>query len=605
MSPMRRTPLLLLLFLNTAAVAKLIPTYYLASPRILKLTRAEALSHWQTDFFGQCHGISAVPVPRFAEGESVPFVFVASDAGRSLLTFGTSFEKQGQRGYIWGDQVGGEGVAGSKISCPYGVAIDTLRYGGDSTMFSVYVANGLEGSVSRWHLDYDGHALSYVDDIYYSQGALLCDVDCRAGGNGECVVAVLDNAACRVVVLKVDSLGGQARVVAQLGSPGPGAGQFSDPAGVSLADATLGSDSLWVFVADAGNQRVVRLLLALSDSSLTWDRFYTIPDGSLSDITATAFGTLYVTDIEGNRIYALPTDLAGYTRAYGDLGLVRPTEITTCGDELVVCEAWTDSSGIQYFRVVPEIEELSGGCRFDATRDSGTISFGISETRAHCSIEIPRSQTQIVSDTVLPAGHWCAFPWMGRGGDGRLVRPDPGNPYTVRVAVQYRPAETETCFVDIGYVADTVAGTSVFGSVSGEWTPGMNPIVLTGDVTVEAGSTLTVDAGTMVMPDSGCKITVRGVLKARGSPLHPIHVTPYRRLLPVADTCTPGAWQGIRIENEAGALCSLDHCIIEYAGNPNGDYHDSAAIVCEKEGGLSLTNSGSSRFCVGDLGSFA
>jgi hypothetical protein len=55
------------------------------------------------------------------------------------------------------------------------------------------------------------------------------------------------------------------------------------------------------------------------------------------------------------------------------------------------------------------------------------------------------------------------------------------------------------------------------------------------------------------------------------------------------DTCSPGRWQGIRIEDEPGACCSLDHCIIEYAGNPVGG--DSAAIVCKRQGGLSLTNS--------------
>ncbi|MEE4356918.1 MAG: hypothetical protein V2I97_10640, partial [Desulfococcaceae bacterium] len=62
------------------------------------------------------------------------------------------------------------------------------------------------------------------------------------------------------------------------------------------------------------------------------------------------------------------------------------------------------------------------------------------------------------------------------------------------------------------------ADTNVSGSISADtrWNLSGSPYIVTGDVTVEAGMTLTIDPGVQVKFDSGFSLIVYGILNAVG-----------------------------------------------------------------------------------------
>ncbi len=90
-------------------------------------------------------------------------------------------------------------------------------------------------------------------------------------------------------------------------------------------------------------------------------------------------------------------------------------------------------------------------------------------------------------------------------------------------------------------------GTAVGGMITTDttWTLAGSPYVLTGNVVVQAGATLTIEAGVCVKAQAQRGITVDGGLVARGTSADPICFT--TGVLPPA----PGDWAGIRFNDTA------------------------------------------------------
>jgi Tol biopolymer transport system component len=196
---------------------------------------------------------------------------------------------------------------------------------------------------------------------------------------------------------------------------------------------------------------------------------------------------------------------------------------------------------------------------FDATADSVAVDFSI-EGDASVTLQAKQSGgvvKTLLSSTPLEGGDYTYY-WNGRKNSGHLALP---GSYWIRIAV------TGSGWSDAESLSVQVKGSCVSGNVSGNWTSQSSPYVLTGEVAVASGVTLTVGAGAKVMADSFIGIDVNGALIAKGTTGNRVLFSPYRKLVPVPDPVNAGTWKGIDATGpNPGPACTLDYCVVEYGG---------------------------------------
>nr|HPQ41063.1 right-handed parallel beta-helix repeat-containing protein [bacterium] len=164
---------------------------------------------------------------------------------------------------------------------------------------------------------------------------------------------------------------------------------------------------------------------------------------------------------------------------------------------------------------------------------------------------------------------------------------------TITGGSSYPLRQVETTFPV--YSGNTITGNArqgvqIFGTIAGSGTWDMAtglPYVVTTDLVIAPGHTLTVLPGTVVKMDynhmlysGGYQFTTRivaeGILDARGTEADPIWFTSIRDDSIAGDTngdggaTTPadGDWGYIRLDDSAGVL---DHCIVQYGGLRDDD----------------------------------
>jgi hypothetical protein len=106
-----------------------------------------------------------------------------------------------------------------------------------------------------------------------------------------------------------------------------------------------------------------------------------------------------------------------------------------------------------------------------------------------------------------------------------------------------------------------MAQTNVSGTIASNtvWTVGNGPYIVTGDILVASGATLTLEPGLTVRFDPGTRIAVEGVLDATGS------TTDSLFFISNAASPVPGSWFGITVSGSVGGFAEFDYCRIQHA----------------------------------------
>jgi hypothetical protein len=138
----------------------------------------------------------------------------------------------------------------------------------------------------------------------------------------------------------------------------------------------------------------------------------------------------------------------------------------------------------------------------------------------------------------------------------------------------------------IAATAVPAGAAEVNGDQSGTWTAAGSPYVATGNVTVPAGESLTIEPGVEVRFSPGTGLSVHGVLTADGTESGKITFT-------TNEEAEPGKWTGI--EFRGGSSGVLDNCRILYAGwdmFTEGSYaaYVKAAVVCRVDAAPTISN---------------
>ena len=128
------------------------------------------------------------------------------------------------------------------------------------------------------------------------------------------------------------------------------------------------------------------------------------------------------------------------------------------------------------------------------------------------------------------------------------------------------------CGILLGIPADSSAQTNVSGTISQNttWTllpnPPNNgsPYIVTGDITINSGVTLTIQPGVEVKFAGNFKMTVNGTLNAVGTSSQNIRFTSNQA------TPAPGDWKSIYFNGPPSNNSILDYVIVEYGGNMDG-----------------------------------
>jgi parallel beta-helix repeat protein len=123
------------------------------------------------------------------------------------------------------------------------------------------------------------------------------------------------------------------------------------------------------------------------------------------------------------------------------------------------------------------------------------------------------------------------------------------------------------------------------------WSLANGPYIITGDLTVNSGATLTIEPGTVIKFGQGASFQVYGGLNATGTASAPIYFTDLRDDTVGGDTNgdggatspAPGGWAGIIIGD--GGTATLDHAVVRYGGVRYADIYKTGF------GSIIVTNS--------------
>jgi len=385
---MLRKSIFLILFMKIA-FAKLIPTPFITDPiEIQRLNRNLTQEYFQRSLFSQCYGIALV---QMRVSSPSGFLCVVSDPQWHRLVYSFGIETDSERKGKWIYGFGSQGSGNGQFKNPRGLCIDSVTFQGDVNKYYVYVADRDNGRIVRLIYNSQDSLLDFYDNCMTSISH-PSDVACAVvSGTNSSYLVISESGLHRIRVYRVmQNLAIQS--ILNYGSYGSGVGQFNSPCGVEIVPILESPGEYYIYVTDSGNNRIV--CLRFNGSAITWEKVYEDVSGvaGFNSVTASEYYCVYVTASGLGQVWVFAPGLNELLYRQGSYGsgngqFLGPKDICIYKDEIAITEDWTATTGIHYFKIIPEVREFyPDPAIFDATEDSVKINFKVYETKHYLTI---------------------------------------------------------------------------------------------------------------------------------------------------------------------------------------------------------------------------
>lgn len=506
-------------------------------------------SYCEHKVFNDVYGISMVK-PR---GTNTTLLIV-SDPNWCRLIY-TNIE-EGSRNFRYLRQFGNYGSNDGQFITPKGICIDTTIYNSNTQEYSIYIADSKNNRITN-------AKYKITKDSIVINGNLITDlsnptnISCVSQLSGGSYIVIVEKDLHRIKLYQRNA-SGSISLIQNYGSQGSSDEHFFQPQGVAICAATDSIGGYYIYITDTGNRRVVCLRYKPNEGIFWLNAYKTLENAKFLSVAASQYYCVYVTDYNQNKIWVFTPELHELLYTYGNINLINgPKDICIDWDRIGLTEKWSATTGIQYFRIEPEVRDIYPLIdTFDALKDSTKFNYKVCETSGYLTMIIENDT--IFSNQFHSPGTDTSPYWYGRDGNGKVVLPENHNVY-------FRSPNNlgGTGTID-------VKGTKIETQITNlHWTSTGNPYVFNGtNCYVDIGDTLTIDTGVVVMGhDEYSNINIDGSIRAIGNENDTILFTGHRKLLPVEDSTYPGMWLGVRIAGHDPAN-KFSYCRFEYANVP-------------------------------------
>ncbi len=348
------------LFSLVYAFATLIPTPLITDPHpIQRFNWSEAYEHLRGDLFDQCWGISKAKI----RNQSLETWLIAiTDDVRERVVFFKGVDSLGQRYAHWIKKFGKGGSGPGQFYHPRGIVIDTSIYNGQSDKYFIYIADRDNDRIVRLFYNASQESIYFYDDEV-GVGILNHpeDVECISINGNSAYLVIADSKHYRIVIYKILS-NLDFVYVFSYGSEGNGVGQFKYSNSVAIVPCSDSLGMYRIYVVDQGNYRVVSLLFNSNTNNISWERIYTDESkrATFWSITSNPYYCVYITDRFQHKVWVFTPGLTELLYIYrpDEEVFAAPIDLCIYQNEIAVTESWTMTTGLQYFKIVPEIREF-------------------------------------------------------------------------------------------------------------------------------------------------------------------------------------------------------------------------------------------------------
>lgn len=321
---------------------KLIPTSFLKD--IQRVGRDSTQKYIRKNLFHDIYGIAMVK-PR----NQKTILLVASDPDWCRLIYTSVYIYFPTSKYL--RKFGGYGTGNAQFHGPKGICIDTTIYNVNTNEYYIYVADSKNNRVTsaKYNISQD----KIIDDgVLISNLDYPMDVACASDPDGGAYIVIVETNAHRIKLYYRDSLG-TISLIQDYGTQGPRLGELFRPNGVAICLAPDTGGSYFIYVADTGNRRIVCLRYKTANGITQQYQYRTLTNAHFLSVAVDHNYYVYVTDFIQNKIWVFSHQLSK-CYIYEDSNVLnRPRDICISGENLILTEQWTGTTGLQYFKIAP------------------------------------------------------------------------------------------------------------------------------------------------------------------------------------------------------------------------------------------------------------